>query len=279
MKCFFLAALLATTVLFSQAQQLTMAQPSPTQTIKQNFGLGSIELNYSRPGLKGRKIGSADFVPYGKVWRTGANAATTLQFSDDVTIGATLVKAGKYGLLSIPDANEWILIISKDININAPELYKQENDVVRVKAAVKKMGDKIETFTINFTNISSNSCDLELAFENTAVILPVTTNTDERIMKQIDNILVKDTKPYYAAALYYYDNGKDLAKAKEWIDKASADPANAKSLNVFWLKARIHQKLGDKAGAKASAEKLIEIATAAKNEDYIKRAQDFIKAL
>ena len=279
MKRFLLAALLLTTVMFSQAQQINTAQPSPTQTIKQNFGLGSIELNYSRPGLKDRKIGSADFVPYGKVWRTGANAATTLQFTDDVTIGGTTVKAGKYGLLSIPDANEWTLIISKDININAPELYKQENDVVRVKATVKKLSDKVETFTINFANLTSNSCDLQLAFDNSLAVLPITTNTDEKVMKQIDNILVKDTRPYYAAALYYFDNGKDISKAKEWIDKASADPANAKSLNVFWLKARIYQKAGDKAGAKKSAEKLLEIATAAKNEDYIKRAQELIKAL
>ena len=279
MKRFFLSALLMVTVMFSNAQQITTAQASPTQTIKQNFGLGSVELSYSRPGLKNRKIGAADFVPYGQVWRTGANFATTLQFSDDVTIGNTAVKAGKYGLLSIPDAGEWILIITKDLNVSSPGAYKIENDVVRVKAPVKKLADKVETFTINFGNITNNTCDLQLSFDNSAVALLISTNTDEKVMKQIDNILVKDSKPYYAAALYYFDNGKDLTKAKEWIDKASADPANAKSMNIFWLKARIYQKTGDKAGAKAAAEKTLALATETKNENSIKLAQDFIKTL
>ncbi|RYY70803.1 MAG: DUF2911 domain-containing protein [Chitinophagaceae bacterium] len=279
MKSLFIAVALIMITSFSNAQQITTAQPSPTQTIKQNFGLGSIELNYSRPSLKDRQLGNADFVPFGKVWRTGANAATTLQFSDDVTIGGTLIKAGKYGLLSIPDVNEWTLIITKDLNVNAPGLYKQENDLVRVKATVKKLNDKVETFTANFANLTNSSCDLQLSFANAAVSLPITTNTDEKVMKQIDNLLAKDNRPYYAAALYYFENGKDLTKAKEWIEKAANDPANAKSLNVFWLRARIYQKSGDKAATRASAEKLLSLANDAKNEDYIKRAQDILKSL
>ncbi len=279
MKRFLLSVMLAGGFLFTQAQQLQTAQASPMQTIKQAIGLGNIELSYSRPSLKGRQIGVAALVPYGKVWRTGANAATTLQFSDDVTINGTLVKAGKYGLLSIPDANEWVLIVTKDVNITNPAAYKQENDVVRVKAPVKKLQDKVETFTINFAEITNNGCDLQLAWGNSQVSLPINVNTDEKVMKQIDNIFNKDSKPYVAAAQYYFDNGKDIAQAKEWIDKASADAANAKSMNVFWLKARIYQKTGDKAGAKVAAEKLLSLATDANNEDYKKRAQDILKAL
>ncbi|RYD82399.1 MAG: DUF2911 domain-containing protein [Sphingobacteriales bacterium] len=279
MKRFILSSLLVAAVLFTTAQQIQTAPASTTQSIKQNFGLGSVELNYSRPSLKGRQLGMVDFVPYGKVWRTGANAATTLQFTEDVTIGGTPVKAGKYGLLSIPDAGEWILIITKDVNINNPALYKQENDVVRVKAAVKKLSDKVETFTINFGEVTNNSMDMQLSFANTMLSLPISTNTDEKVMKQIDNIFNKDSKPYYAAAQYYFDNGKDISKAKEWIDKASADPAYAKSMNVFWLKARIYQKAGDKTAAKVAAEKLLTLATDAKNDDYKKRAEDILKAL
>ncbi|RYY49475.1 MAG: DUF2911 domain-containing protein [Chitinophagaceae bacterium] len=279
MKKFLLVAMLFSNFLSGEAQQITTAQASPTQNLKQNFGLGSIELNYSRPGLKDRKIGTNDFVPYGKVWRTGANGATTLQFSDDVTIGGKLIKAGKYGLLSIPDNNDWTLIITTDLTVTSPGQYKQENDVVRVKAPVRKLAEKVETFTINFSNITNNSTELQLSFDNALVTLPIVTGTDEKVMKQIDNLLAKDNRPFYAAALYYFENGKDIAKAKEWIDKAAADPANAKSLNVTWLKARIYQKAGDKAGAKASAEKLLSIATETKNDDFIKRAQEFLKGL
>ncbi|GGH66775.1 hypothetical protein GCM10011379_21310 [Filimonas zeae] len=278
MKKVLLSAVLLAGILYSQAQQLATPQSSPTQTIKQNFGVGSIELSYSRPGLKGRKVGT-DLAPYGQVWRTGANSATTILFSEDVTIGGTSIKAGKYGLLSIPGAGEWTLIITKDLTINQPALYKQENDIVRVKAPVKKLAEKAETFTINFCNFTTSSCILQMSWENSAVELPISTNTDEKVMKQINDVFIKESKPYYAAASYYYDNGKDLSKAKEWIDKASADPANARAAHVFMLKTRIYQKLGDKAGAKASAEKTLALATEAKNEEYIKTIQQILATL
>jgi len=278
MKQLFLSAVLMASILCSQAQPIVTPQPSPTQTVKQNFSVGSMELSYSRPGLKGRKLGT-DLAPYGKVWRTGANAATTIQFTDDVTIGGTNIKAGKYGLLSIPDAKEWILIITKDLTVNQPALYKQENDVVRVKAPVMKLADKVETFTIQFANITNSTSDLQLMWENSAVTLPIVTNTDEKVMKQINDIFNKDSKPYFAAAQYYYENNKELPKAKEWVDKALTDPANAKAFYMYLLKARIHQKMGDKAGAKTNAEKTITLATEAQNDDYVKMAQDLIKGL
>ncbi|SFQ42250.1 DUF2911 domain-containing protein [Flavobacterium akiainvivens] len=171
MKRFLLTFLLCG-MFAAHAQNAAKPQASPTQTVKQNFGTGSIDLSYSRPGLKGRKLG-ADLAPYGKVWRTGANGATTLQFSNDVTIGGTAIKAGKYGLLSIPDAKEWTLIITTDVNVNDPSKYKQENDVVRVKVPVAKLAEKMETFTINFAEFTDSSCNIVLSWENTAVVLPV----------------------------------------------------------------------------------------------------------
>lgn len=278
MKKIFLGTAILAIALCSSAQTITTPQPSTTQTIKQNFSIGSIELSYSRPGIKGRKV-FGDLVPFGKVWRTGANNATTLTFSDDVKIGGTEIKAGKYGLLSIPGETEWTLIITKDLNVTSPAAYKQENDVVRVSCKPMQIPQKIESFTILFANIANSSCDLQLLWDNTAVVLPITTNTDAKVMAQIDNIFNKDTKPYFAAAQYYFENGKDLAQAKAWVDKAIADPANAKAYWMTMLKARIHEKMGDKAGAKAMAEKTITLATEGKNDDYIKLATDLIKKL
>ena len=276
MKQLLFAGAFAMAVLAGNAQPITTPQPSPTQIIKQNFGIGNIELNYSRPGAKGRTV-MGDLVPYGKVWRTGANSATTITFSDDVVIGGKDIKAGKYGLLSIPDAKSWTIIITKDVNVNQPSLYKPENDVVRVTAPVMKIADKVETFTMQFANVTGNGCDLHLMWENTAVSLPITANTDAKVMAQIDNAFNKDNKPYFAAAQYYYDNGKDLAKAKMWVDKALETNESA-----FWmhlLKARILAKSGDKAGARASAQKTVELATKAENGDYVKMANDLIKTL
>lgn len=278
MRSLLLSTLLVSGMACAQAQQLVTPQPSPTQTIKQAFSVGSVELSYSRPGLKGRKLGT-ELAPFGKVWRTGANGATTIQFSDDVTIGGTAVKAGKYGILSIPGASEWILIVTKDLNVNNPSLYKQENDIVRVTVPVKKLSEKVETFTMNFANFTGSSCELQLMWENSVVALPISANTDEKVMKQISETLSKDNRPYFAAAQYYYDNGKELSKAKEWVDIATADPANAKAYYMFLLKARIYAKLGDKAGAKAAAEKTVTLATEGKNDEYVKMGQDLIKSL
>jgi hypothetical protein len=261
---------------FANAQTLTTPQPSPTQTVKQNFALGSIELNYSRPGKKGRKV-MGDLVPFGKVWRTGANNATTLTFSEDVNIGGTEVKAGKYGLLTIPDAAKWTIIISKDVNVSQPSAYKQENDVVRVQADVVTTPFTVENFTINFANITGSSCAVEMMWENTYVQFGITAGTDKKVMKQIDDAMNKDNRPYFAAASYYYDNGKDLGQALNWVNKAIEN--NKEAFWMYMLKARIHAKQGDKTAAKAAANTTIELATKQKNDDYVKMANELIAGL
>ncbi|MFT3844400.1 MAG: DUF2911 domain-containing protein [Lacibacter sp.] len=266
MKQFLLTAVFAGLFFSLNAQQLKTPQPSPTQTIKQDFGLGTIELSYSRPSMKGRKV-FGDLVPFNAVWRTGANSATTVTFSDEVTIGGTKVAAGKYGLLSIPSANEWTIIITKQLDVTSPAAYKQESDVVRVIAKPMQLPMTIETFTANFGNITNNSCELHLFWEQTLVSLPITTDVDGKVMAQIDNIFNKDNRPYYGAAVYYADNGKDLNKAIEWFDKAIAQNPNA-----FWVhyqKAKALAKAGRKSEALEASKKSMELAKAQKNSDYV----------
>lgn len=261
---------------FGSKAQLRTPAPSPLQTIRQDFGIGNIELSYSRPSAKDRKI-YGDLVPFDKVWRTGANNATTLNFTEEVNIGGTAIKPGKYGLLSIPGKDQWTLIITKDLGVTSPAAYKQENDVVRITAKTEKLDDKVETFTMQFANVTGSSIDLQIMWDKTMVTLPITANTDAKVMSQIENMLIKDNRPYYAAASYYYDNGKDLNQARQWIDKAIEN--NPKAFWMHLLKARIAVKLGDKATAKASAEKTRELATEAKNDDYVKMANDLIASL
>lgn len=270
-------AFLATSVSFSQ--QFKTPAPSPLQIIKQDFGLGNIELSYSRPGAKGRKV-MGDLVPFGKVWRTGANQATTITFSEAVTIGGKELKPGKYGLLSIPGEDEWTLIVTKDVNVTSPADYKQENDVVRYTAKVEKMDDKVETFTMQFNNITSNSADLQIMWDKTMVSLPISTNTDAKVMAQIENTLLKDNRPYFQAASYYYETGKDMKQAMEWVNKAIENyKGKNKPLWMYMLKARIAVQLNDKATARASAEKTRELAAEAKNDDYVKMANDLLNTL
>ena len=264
-KLFLLVA--ASYIFFSTgAQQLTTPQPSPTANIKQNFALSNIEISYSRPGVKGRKV-FGDLVPYGNVWRTGANNATTITFGEEVTIGGKKVPAGKYGLLTIPNANEWTIIITKQLDVTSPSNYKQDQDVVRVAAKPATTPFTIETFMITVDDIKSNSCSIGMGWETTWVSFEVTADVDSKVMGQIKNTMEGDNKPYFNAALYYIENGKDLNKAVEWLDKAYAQ--NPEAFWVLYQKARAQKMLGKKADALATSNKSIDLAKKAKNEDYV----------
>src|SRR6185503_425205 len=181
----------------SEAQQLTTPQPSPTANIKQNFALSNIEISYSRPGVKGRKI-FGDLVPYGKVWRTGANNATTITFGEEVNVGGKKIAPGKYGLLTIPGESEWTFIITKQLDVTSPAAYKADQDVVRVKAQPATLPFSIETMMISIDNIKPNSCEVSLAWDNVYVNFTVTSDVDSKVMEQIKNNMENDNRPYYA---------------------------------------------------------------------------------
>ena len=264
-KLFFLAV--ASFIIFStEAQQLTTPQPSPTANIKQNFALSSIEISYSRPGVKGRKV-FGDLVPFGNVWRTGANNATTITFGEEVTIGGKKVAAGKYGLLTIPNKNEWTIIITKQLDVTSPSAYKQDQDVVRVTAKPATTPFTIETFMITVDDIKSNSCSIGMGWETTWVSFEITADVESKVMAQIKNSMENDNKPYYNAAQYYIDNGKDLNKAIEWLDKAYAQ--NPDGFWILYQKARAQKMLGKKTDALATSNKSIDLAKKAKNDDYV----------
>ncbi len=260
----------------SMAQQLKTPAPSTPQYVKQDFGLSNIELSYSRPGVKGRQI-FGDLVPYGKVWRTGANQATTLTFGDDVIIGGTKIPAGKYGLLTIPDNKQWTIIITKQLDVTSPGAYKQDQDVVRVTAEVHELPFPLETFTILFANVTNSSCDLQLIWDKTVVSFPIKTEVDAKIMAQIDNTFNKDNHPYFAAAAYYMENGKDLNKALEWFNKATDQDPTA--YFIFYQKARCQAKLGKKQDAVATAQKSMQLAKDAGNPDYVALNEKLIASL
>lgn len=265
MKTFSLLAL-ALIAMLPAFSQIKTPSASPTQTIHQDFGLAAIDLNYSRPGMKGRKI-FGDLVPFGKVWRTGANNANVITFGDEVIIGGTKIPAGKYGLVTIPGAAEWTIIITKQMDITNPTVYKQENDVVRVTAPVKKLGSAVETFTISIDDIKQNSCNINLCWETTKVTLPVKTDIDTKVMMMIDTAIIGKNPPYYQAAGYYFNNGKDLKKAEEWAVKATEQEPDA--YYIFYLLAQIEEKMGNKKQAAAAANKSIELAKKAPNPDYV----------
>lgn len=262
--------LLALTVVLStdlQAQGLKMPQASTSQTITQAFGLGKITLNYSRPNVKGRKIFGA-MEPYGSVWRTGANSATMISFTEPVKIDGKELPAGEYGLFTIPGKDEWTVIFNKGAKQWGAYEYKEAEDVLRVKVKAIKLKDKIETFTIQFADVYPTTAKLQLMWENTAVSVDMTTEVDATVMASIDEAMKGDKKPYFAAAQYYYSNGKDLNKALEWVNAAEAADGKAPWIKLW--KGRIQLKMGDKAGAAKTAAAGLQLATEMKNQEYVR---------
>jgi hypothetical protein len=267
-------AILSLGAFAANAQTLKMPAPSPSQTIKQSFGLGDISIDYSRPLVKGRVI-FGDLVPYGKVWRTGANASTKITFSDDVNFGGQDVKAGTYALYTIPGKSSWTLMLYSDLTLggNVAE-YDKEKEVLRINVVPKSTDAKVESFTIGLAKVKPTSASLELTWDYTKVSVKISTEIESRIMKNIDAIMAADARPYYQAASYYFENGKDISKAKVWVDKAAEQ--NPKAFWVRLLKAKIELKMGDKKAAIASANEVVALATEAKNDDYVKMANKLI---
>ncbi len=259
--------------------QVNMPAPSPTQTIIQDFGLGKIELTYSRPGIKGRQVFgvNSELVPLGKPWRTGANAATKIHFSDNVSIGGQALDSGSYVIYTVPGKDQWDIILSKGSAYPGSEGFTTNDDVLHYKAPVILHKEKIETFTMQFSNLKNESCDLHLKWANTDVSLPITTNIKERIRAQIEAALQSGKPPYYQAANFYYDYDKNYAKALEYINKATEE--SPKAYYMFLQKARIQKAMGDKAGARATTMKTIELAKEAGNADYVNFGNKLLQEL
>ncbi|MEY3820278.1 MAG: hypothetical protein RL337_459 [Bacteroidota bacterium] len=277
-KILFIVAAFVTT--FASAQ-IKMPQASTTQKINQDFGMGAIELTYSRPNIKGRTVlkEKSELAPLGSMWRLGANAATKIKFTDKVTIGGTELEAGTYVIYAVPGKDMWDVIFNKGLNNWGTDGYKEAEDVVHVKVKAEKAANFAESFTMQIINVAAETCELHMTWGSVQVAVPISTNIKDRVRAQIEKALAADNiqaNTYNTAANFYYEFDKDYTKALVNITKAVEA-----SKDAYWmvlLKARIEKALGDKVSAKASAEKCIEMATG-KNADYVTFANELIKNL
>ncbi len=260
-------ALFCTLFVLNSEAQLLMPQSSSSQSLIQEFGLGKVSVKYSRPNIKGRSI-TGDLAPVGEIWRTGANDATVISFTDAVTLEGNNVAAGEYALFSIPGKDEWTVILNKETKQWGSYNYKQSEDVLRFKVKTAVLKDKVETFTINFSDVTTSTAKLDLLWGSTRVSINMTTDVDSKVMASIDEAMKGEKKPHYPAAVYYFENGKDLNKALEWI--SIAESADQKAPWFKYQKARIQLKMGDKAGAAKTAKAGVEAARAMNNAEYIR---------
>lgn len=268
-KAFYLLSFMLLAFGPAQAQLKTPA-PSPTAKISQEAGLTKIEVEYSRPGAKGRKI-FGDLVRFGEMWRTGANASTKVSFADEVMVGpaGSKLAKGTYALYTVPNKDKWTIIFYTNTSYwgTPDENFKEEEVAARFDVPVQKVTEPVETFTININNLRGNGADLELIWENTKVAVPVKMDTDAKVMADIKTQMDgPSANTYYAAARYYYDEKKDLKKALEWVN-LSLEKGGEK----FWiirLKAQIQAELGMYKEAIATAEASSALAAKEGNRDY-----------
>ena len=279
------SALLAVAFLASEARaqdQPAIQFPDASQRahLKQRVGLTDVEIDYARPNKNNREI-FGGLVPYGKLWRTGANATTRIKFSDTVKLGDKEIPAGEYGLFTIPNANEWTVILSKNTKASTGD-YKQEEDVARITVKPETLPMSFETFTIGLGDVKGASATLNLIWDKTRVPVKLTTDDVEQVSARLDAAVkgntALDARTAYQAATFYYDNDKDINQALKWIDQALEKNPDAYFMHV--RRAQIQAKLGNKKEARESALKAIDILKKDSDPDdaTIKAAQQIVDA-
>lgn len=277
-KVSFALLFVAASFLSAVAQEpLKLPALSPSAKITQEFSTSNIEITYSRPSARGRDV-MGEVVAYDRPWRTGANAPTRIKFGEDVMVAGKDVKAGEYALYTIPGKSQWEVILSKASTSWGPKGFDTKDDVARFMVKPTTLPNEVETFTINVSNITFNTANIDLMWEKTKVSIPLKVNNDERLMASIDKAINKPNIPYFQAANYYYETGKNLNLAMEYVNKALATNPNA--FYMYNLKARIAQKQGNKEEAIAAARQSMELAKGTANEEEYKRnGEKIIKAV
>ena len=263
-------------VSFQIEAQVKTPAPSPKCTVEQKVGLTDVTIEYSRPSMKGRTV-FGNLVPYGKLWRTGANQNSMITFSDDVVIKGQTLKKGKYAIFVTPKVDMWEVIFYTDTeNWGTPENWNEKNVALSTNVDTKILSAPVESFTIGINNLDNNFAHLEISWEKTFVALKFEVPTQKTAMASIDKALAGPTAgDYFSSAQYFYQSNGDMNKALEYVNKA----LDLNKDKPFWYtrqKSLIQAKLGDKKGAIETAKISLEAAVKEKNDDYVKMNNDSI---
>lgn len=261
--------------------QVDFPNPSPVQTIVQNFGMSKIQLQYSRPGVKNRKmIGHLE--PFDSVWRTGANAPTKITFYDPVEISGHQIDTGTYVIYTIPKRKVWTVIINKGVKNWGSDGYRKEDDVCRFEATRHDSKQFTETLTFEFSNVKAERCDLVLKWEDWSITIPIKANFKDRLRNQIETDLKNPTPNYWYAAQFYYEYDNDPLTALEMINRAIErwEKVQGKPYWQHYYKARILKDLGRKTEALKAAQLSAKQAKEHRNRNnYLVLNEELIKSL
>ena len=248
----------------SQTSSFEIPTTNTRAKIQQRVAATDIEVVYNRPSVKGRKI-FGDLVQYGQIWRTGSDASTKISFSTPVFINGTIIQAGTYELFSIPDKTEWIIIFQENRSQWGSYSYDSQFDIARIKVYPKVIDYLIETFTISLDDITSNSAVLNISWEKTQVPIHITINIENTVVPLIEAELAKDgNKPYFRAAMFYFENNLDINRAAELMKKALEQTPD--HIGMLYRLALILERQGDIEGAIDAAQRSLELSSKANRE-------------
>lgn len=256
--------------------QITTPAASPSASLTQTVGLTEISIDYSRPGKKGRAI-FGDLVPYGSIWRTGANSTTKVTIDKPITINNKELPKGTYSLYTIPGESLWEVIFYTDHSTPMLKEIDDEKVALRTMVESKPISMDFESFTIMINNVTADGAELAVMWDKTYVSIPFTVATDKDVMGSIETVMAGPSSfDYYNAAVYYLNTGKDIEQAKNWINKSLSMSDNP----GYWQlrqQSLILAKSGDKKGAIEAAKKSLEAAEKAGNMDYVKMNQQALE--
>lgn len=265
------------------APRVVFPDASPGCELRQHLGLTDIDIKYSRPGVKGRVV-FGGIIPYGSVWRTGANSSTKISFSTDVQLDGHPVPKGTYALYSIPGRNSWTIILDSDTSLWGAYGYDPKHDFLRFDVRPEALLQRLETFTIEFANIQDDQAELLLSWEHTRVPIRVAVDVVPIVSAEIDRAMA-DGKPkkvgfYINAAGFYLKHGPDLDKALQMANAAIALNTQA-TFEAQYIKAQVLAQQGDKAGAAAAARASRDgaITNDGPNSSYIRMNDDLLAKL
>lgn len=239
----------------AQAQQPDLPRPSPTAMVGQKVGLTDIRVEYSSPGVKDRTVWG-ELVPYGELWRTGANAATKITFSRDVTVGGKAVPAGSYALLTIPQEDgDWTVILNEDEDLPGTRGYDQGKDVARVSAKTETI-PKRERLTFLFADTTDDATSLDLEWDELRVRIPIATDTAAHAQASLDAAVKDAARTQANAARFLLEQKKDTDRALKLIEASvSVEP----SWYAYWIQAQLLKAAGRGAEARAAAQTAYEL--------------------
>ena len=259
--------------------QINTPRVSPASEVEQMVGLTEIEIEYSRPSIRGREV-FGNLVPFGKVWRTGADNSTKISFDTDVIISGKTIQSGTYSIFSIPNKESWEIIFYSDVELwGVPRDWSENKIVFSSRFDVKKLkkSNTVETFTISFNDLTNNDVNMCISWENTSVEIKIEVPTRSMVESDINKVLIDNPKSsdYYAAAVFYRQENINPDKALEWINKAIEMNESPR----FWqyrqqsLIMAANNKFADAVDA---AKKSLNLAIEADNQDYIKMNRESI---